>query len=121
MHGLIDRADSDKLKKARNRLAEAAEPEMQPMESPDHFSRFRVPSRLVAISVMSQVLGRGQRRRRSGRFADHEQRGIAGVVGIGIFTRNEEMMWAQLRQGLWTELPDHEDTPYDAPKTCQRS
>ena len=92
MQGLIDRADSGKLKKARERLAKAAEPEMQPMESPDHFSRFRVPSRLVAISV-----------------------------GIGIFTRNEEMMWAQLRQGLWTELPDHEDTLYDAPKTCQRS
>jgi hypothetical protein len=30
MQGLIDRADSDKLKKARERLAQAAEPEMQP-------------------------------------------------------------------------------------------
>jgi hypothetical protein len=30
MRGLIDRADSDKLKKARERLAQAAEPEMQP-------------------------------------------------------------------------------------------
>ena len=29
MQGLIDRADSDKLKKARERLAQAAEPEMQ--------------------------------------------------------------------------------------------
>ena len=29
MQGLIDRADSDKLKKARDRLAQAAEPEMQ--------------------------------------------------------------------------------------------
>jgi hypothetical protein len=30
MQGLIDRADSDKLKKARERLAQAAEPEMEP-------------------------------------------------------------------------------------------
>ena len=30
MQGLIDRADSDKLKKARERLAQAAQPEMQP-------------------------------------------------------------------------------------------
>jgi hypothetical protein len=30
MQGLIDRADSDKLKKARERLAQAAEPELQP-------------------------------------------------------------------------------------------
>jgi hypothetical protein len=30
MQGLIDRADSDKLKNARERLAQAAEPEMQP-------------------------------------------------------------------------------------------
>ena len=30
MQGLIDRADSDKLKKARERLAQAAEPEIQP-------------------------------------------------------------------------------------------
>ena len=30
MQGLIDRADSSKLKKARERLAKAAEPEMQP-------------------------------------------------------------------------------------------
>jgi len=29
MQGLIDRADSDKLKKARERLAQAAEPEIQ--------------------------------------------------------------------------------------------
>ena len=29
MQGLIDRADSDKLKKARERLTQAAEPEMQ--------------------------------------------------------------------------------------------
>ena len=29
MQGLIDRADSDKLKKARERLAQAAEPELQ--------------------------------------------------------------------------------------------
>jgi hypothetical protein len=30
MQGLIDRADSNKLKKARERLAQAAEPEIQP-------------------------------------------------------------------------------------------
>ena len=30
MQGLIDRADSGKLKKARERLAQAAEPEIQP-------------------------------------------------------------------------------------------
>jgi hypothetical protein len=30
MQGLIDRADSDKLKKARERLAQPAEPEVQP-------------------------------------------------------------------------------------------
>jgi hypothetical protein len=30
MQGLIDRADSDKLRKARERLAQAAEPELQP-------------------------------------------------------------------------------------------
>ena len=30
MQGLIDRADSSKLKKARERLAQAAEPDMQP-------------------------------------------------------------------------------------------
>src|ERR1700691_5245203 len=30
MQGLVDRANSDKLKKARERLAQGAEPEMQP-------------------------------------------------------------------------------------------
>jgi hypothetical protein len=37
MQGLIDRADSGKLKKARERLGKAAEPEMQPKESRNHF------------------------------------------------------------------------------------
>jgi hypothetical protein len=30
MHELIDRADSDKLKTSRKRLAQAAEPQMRP-------------------------------------------------------------------------------------------
>ena len=33
MQGLIDRADSDKLKKAQERLAQAAEPEIQPAKT----------------------------------------------------------------------------------------
>jgi hypothetical protein len=45
MQRLVDRADSDKLRKARERLLQAQESEGQRKKNPDRFLWFRAPSK----------------------------------------------------------------------------